>query len=166
MKRNSATIDSKSGNQISPKAAYQISRSLGVQSESLAQMLMEHLYKAGITFGPDDDPELLAKGINALVDELAPCNALEATLTTQLCASHILSMKELAAAAKARQDESKVLHYNLANKLQRTFLSQVEALTKLRGTRQLRMSVEQVSRDADGTQTRTQLYHEQKELNR
>ena len=143
-----------------------MSRLLGVQSAPLAQMLLEQLYKAGIVFGQDDDPELLARGINALVGELAPGNALEATLVTQLCASHVLSMKELIAAANTNQEESKSLHYNLANKLQRTFLAQVEALTKLRGTRQLRMSVEQVSHDVNGNQTRTQLYQQQNEANR
>lgn len=151
---------------LSTKAVTHISRTMGVQSGPLAQMLLEQLYRAGITPGCNEDPEAAARGINDLVRELAPVNALEATLITQLCAAHILSMKELAAAAKTRFDESKTLHYNLAAKLQRTYLAQLDALVKLRGTRQMRVSVDQVSQDTDGTTTRTQLYEEKREANR
>jgi hypothetical protein len=81
----------------------------------------------------------------AALHGISPRDTLEGMLATQMVAAHNLAMEFLRRAAlKAQPDAGVDLNVNLATKLQRTFLAQMEALDRYRGKGEQKMNVEQV----------------------
>jgi hypothetical protein len=68
----------------------------------------------------------------AMVDGLRPANELEAAAAVQIALTHHMSCDMLGRASGAMQVEHRERYLNLATKLQRTMVAQIEALTKLR----------------------------------
>lgn len=87
----------------------------------------------------------------ALLHELAPQNALEGMLVSQMIGIHNLAMSMMARASSSGQTAEGVEQcVNRAVKLTRTFAAQVEALHKLRNGGQQKVTVEHVTVNAGG----------------
>ncbi len=80
----------------------------------------------------------------AIVAELAPNDAVEAMLATQMAAIHIAMMRQSRMLACVYSIELLDLHERALNKLARTFAAQTEALRKHRSGGQQKMVVEHV----------------------
>ena len=85
-----------------------------------------------------------------LMHSISPSDALEGMLAVQMTATHHLAMKFLCRAANATTIEAMNATVNLATKLNRTFVAQVEALAKLRGKGQQKITVEHVHVESGG----------------
>jgi hypothetical protein len=92
-----------------------------------------------------DSSESLVNSGLALMHDIKPQSALEGMLTAQIVGTYRASMKMLSNALLPDQTfDGKDANINRATKLQRTFLQQIEALQKLRGKGQQKMTVEHV----------------------
>ena len=78
---------------------------------------------------PDVDA---VNAVIAMVDGLRPANELEAAAAVQIALTHHMSCDMLVRASGAMQIEHRERYLNLATKLQRTFVAQVEVLNRLR----------------------------------
>jgi len=102
------------------------------------------------TFSRDlSDSENVDQALSAF-KELAPRDGLEGMLIAQMIGSHNLTMSHLRRAAKAADAVSADRSIELATKLQRTFVAQLEALNRHRGKGQQRVTVEHVTVNAGG----------------
>lgn len=87
----------------------------------------------------------------AMLHEIAPQNALEGLLVTQMIGIHNLSMEMLKQASiSGNTDEEVERCINRSIKLTRTFAAQVEALHKLRNGGQQKVTVEHVTVNEGG----------------
>lgn len=86
----------------------------------------------------------------ALVDALAPQDALEAMLATQMASVHIAMMRHSRLMAGAETIAQLDVHDRVFNKLGRTFTAQMEALRKHRHGGQQKVTVEHVTVNQGG----------------
>lgn len=128
----------------------------GIDRDALSETLVEMVL--GACIAPGSDPGHRATAILELLGELRPGNALEAMLIGQLASCHCLLMAQLQAATRTDDLFLKERHLNLGIKLQRTFLNQTEALTKLRGLQQQKVRVEHVHVHQGGQAVVGQIY--------
>jgi hypothetical protein len=87
-------------------------------------------------------------GLNAglaMVQAIAPENELEAALAIQMAGTHSLAVEMLGSAKITENTQHLQLYGNLAIKLERTFVAQIEALARLRGKGQQTVRVEHVT---------------------
>lgn len=84
-------------------------------------------------------------GALAMIAAVAPENELEAALALEMAACHTAAMNMLGATRKAEILPHLTVYGNLAVKLQRTFVAQIEALARLRGKGQQTVRVEHVT---------------------
>jgi hypothetical protein len=120
--------------------------SLGTTSASFLIQQMNSLEVA--TAGTDHGGEPNVFGLNAalaLIGAIDPQDELEGALATQMVGCHSLSMAMLCRAKSTSRTDQLQLYGNLAVKLQRTFVAQVEALARLRGKGQQTVRVEHVT---------------------
>ena len=120
--------------------------STGMADTGAAMVLMIDAFKVG-GFTQDGlfKDETLVNSILALMHDINPQNAIEGMLTSQIIATYRASMRMLKNSMLPEQTVFGVdANINRATKLQRTFLQQIEALQKLRGKGQQKMTVEHV----------------------
>jgi hypothetical protein len=75
---------------------------------------------------------------------IAPQDRIEGMLATQMLATHHSALQCLKRAAVQKNSEFADKYFNQANKLMRTFTTQIEVLNKYRGKGQQKMTVEHV----------------------
>ncbi|MGE4579282.1 MAG: hypothetical protein AB7F21_07055 [Desulfuromonadales bacterium] len=113
----------------------------GTDLPAVAELLIEQVLRAL----PDRTREELTEAVLGLLRELQPENALQGLLVSQMAGCHFLALDQMKMAAKASGSvRSQQVHLQLATKLQRTFVSQVEALLKLKGFHQQRIRVDHI----------------------
>lgn len=93
-------------------------------------------------FGADAETETNA--LLAMLDGAKPKDEIEALLVLQIAATHRHAMAQLQKAAAALYIDGMAAHGNLATKLQRTMVAQIEALAKLRRGGEQTVRVEHV----------------------
>ena len=86
----------------------------------------------------------------AMMSSLAPQDGLQAMLATQMIAVHQLQMKCSKFAKHLENPENMKTYTNMAIKLANTFLNQANALSKLQGKNQQKVTVEHVNVEAGG----------------
>ena len=107
------------------------------------EALSEHMAVQVLEACPDRHRSEVVTAVQNLFEELRPTSALEAMLVAQMVGCHFISMNEMKNATSHRvSDQSQHTHLQMALKLQRTFVSQVEALLKVRGSNSKRMPVD------------------------
>jgi len=137
------------GKRRTPQAA------LGIKSDLLAERLAQQA--ATTQRLPTDDAESYLKlGASAVaaLGELAPANAIEALLATQMVASHNASLKLLRVAVKNGQEErlveERTRQYARVSDL---FLRQLDRFMRQRGRQRQTIRIEHVRVVEDGTVT-------------
>ena len=119
-----------------------VERTFGTSDGHLSAELLLQVTRA-LPTKEQVDPE----GNHALaaLHGISPRDTLEGMLATQMVANHNLAMELLRRAALPLQPpEGMQLYLNLATKLQRTYVAQMEALDRHRGDGEQKMNVEQV----------------------
>ena len=115
-----------------------------------ATTALEHVRNAA-TVRPWDNIDTCLSVAFSQIKELAPQSPLEAMLISQMVAVNTAIGKLMECGLLSDQTfAGKQLNMNLAIKLQRTFVQQVETLEKLRGNRQQTVRVEHVTVNAGG----------------
>ena len=116
--------------------------------DAAAETLAEHLADQVLEACPDRHRNGVVDTVHTLLEELRPATALEAMLAAQMVGCHFITMHEMRHAVCPRvNDDRQQLHLQMAIKMQRTFVSQVEALLKLKGASHQRVLVEHVHRN-------------------
>ena len=113
----------------------------GSTSAGFVQAEMRRLINAVCSGEPEQDQLNAAL---AVVDGIQPENEVEAMLACQMAATHALTMTMMGRATRAGLIPQMEASGNLAVKLSRTFVAQVEALAKLRKPPEQRVVVEHV----------------------
>jgi hypothetical protein len=140
---------------LAPKAeettsAVAMMEAFGTFSTDFANQAMSHLVNA-VTGGgvrPVDETELNAAV--AAVAGIGPKDEAEAMLAVQMVAIHVATMVTLRRLKGAENIPQLEANGNLANKLARTFASQMEALKKYRSKGEQKVTVEHVTVNAGG----------------
>ena len=123
---------------------------MGTSNTTLSVTLLSQLLR--VIPGTDEDSieQQMIKAL-ALQGAFQPSNPLEALLATQMVAVHCLAMKCVGVAnIKDQHPEAAAKRLDAANKLFRTFSTQLEALNKLRGKGQQKITVEHISINQGG----------------
>ena len=126
---------------ISPSRAAELARTFGTSNQNLCLELLVQVARASPQEPHDPEGRYLLAALNGI----GPRDTIEGMLATQMVAGHNLAMQLVAQAAVPGQP-LKVVEtcLNLAEKLKRTFVAQVEALDRHRGKGEQNMNVEQV----------------------
>ena len=112
------------------KGCEQLDSILGTCSKVLQDYLIAQL--ASIGGEGADRSAAVSRGVAVLAD-IAPKTALEGLLAVQMVATHELAIEFARRARRADVLPQVTAHANLAVKLERAFVAQVEALERLRG---------------------------------
>lgn len=117
---------------------------LGVADEGLQNHLLAQAMGA---FRPTSESDFLRETniTLALMHEINPGNGMESLLATQMLHAHHLAVEMMGRARSTnRSIEDVDRNVNMATKLMRVFNQQLDALQKLRGKGQQKMTVEHV----------------------
>lgn len=122
---------------------------LGSRSSEFANVEIERMMAALVPLG-GAPTEAQLNAVLAVVNGVQPRDEVEAMLASQMAVTHALAMDLI-----GRTKQSPTVPYmetcgNLATKLQRTFVAQVEALSKLRRGGEQKVTVEHVHVHAGG----------------
>jgi hypothetical protein len=127
-----------------------MTKALGVADDDLQIHLLSSVLKA---FGNVSE-EKLTDTLNialALLNEIQPRNGIETLLATQMIHTHNLSIEMMRRSAISEQTVDGVdRNINRATKLMRIFNTQLDALQKLRGKGQQKITVEYVNVNEGG----------------
>ncbi len=102
------------------------------------------------TIGTDAEQVINTNSMLAFIHNLEPRDAIESVLITQMTSVHQLAMACMARAAGSNDKDLTELKLNQANKLMRTFTTQMEALNRHRGKGQQKVTVEHVTVNSGG----------------
>jgi len=131
---------------LGPEMVVRLERTFATDDLYLALRLLIQANTATGCFKSFDPKSLVSYFPAAALASLGVRDGLEALLSVQMVSVHSLAMEFLAAAAKKDQTDAGVeLYVNRANKLLRTFTSQMEALKKHRSTGDQHVIVEHVT---------------------
>lgn len=131
---------------LSPEIAARLERTFATADLYLALRLLIQANTAAGCFTSLDPKSLVSHFPAAALSALGVRDGLEALLSVQMVSVHSLAMEFLAKAAKEDQTDAGVeLYVNRANKLLRTFTTQMEALKKHRSTGEQHVTVEHVT---------------------
>lgn len=120
----------------------EVYKSFGTREKELIEVLLSQL--SPIFFG-ENTKERDANALLAALHSIAPRDALEALLVSQMIACQTLAMKFLHLSALENQTfEGKDAYVNRATKLMRTFTQQMDALTRYRNRGQQHVTVQHV----------------------
>jgi FKBP-type peptidyl-prolyl cis-trans isomerase len=130
------------------------------ESQKIIDTLLEHIGMAGGSkskqFGEmiltqlasscylNKDLEDIVANVTTDIKGIHPQDHIEGMLATQMIATHYAAMKSFSRAAQASSPESRHENLNAANKLTRSFTTQMEALNRHRGKGQQKVTVEHV----------------------
>lgn len=119
--------------------------------KQFSHLLLNQLASAQQLWAPKEDLEMYKLAVET-VASLKPRNALEAMLTTQMAAIHMAAMTAMTKVSTPGQpSDAAELYVTRATRLMRTFLQQLEVLSKLRGeSGQQKVTVEHVNVGAGG----------------
>jgi hypothetical protein len=119
----------------------------GGSSEQFASALISHCMNvSGKSEALSNDKSFAL----AIVAEIAPQNAIESMLATQMAAVHIATMRHSRLMAEADIIERLELQERVFNKLARTFTTQMEALRKHRNAGKQTVTVQHVNVEGGG----------------
>lgn len=124
-----------------------LQRIFGGSSDDLGSLLAQQCFTVSGT-----SPEVRDKEGEAvlLVAEIAPRDALEGILASQMAATHIAIMRHAGQLANAKHLETIELHERILTKLSRTFTAQMEALRKHRNGGKQVVTVQHVNVEDGG----------------
>jgi hypothetical protein len=88
--------------------------------------------------------EMVTNTALAFVTGICAKNELEAALASQMAATHTLTMDMLGRSARCESHQARELCINMATKMQRTFVAQCEALSKMRRDGSQKVRVEHI----------------------
>lgn len=103
------------------------------------------------TLTPEQHPKDYIGFIQQLFDELQPCGAIQRILVAQTIASYLVSMEQLAQAAREQTPEGANLRISMAAKLQKILTQQLGLLASLRGLKFQKVRIERI--DISGGQS-------------
>jgi hypothetical protein len=122
-----------------------VTQSMGATNEVAARWLLEHLLNSMGSKGQSRAAvEQELNGALSMLEEIAPRDAIEAALVTQMVATHALiaaQARRLHGATAIPQLEA---NGSLLTKMQRIFIAQLEALQRYRGKAPQQVRVEHV----------------------
>ena len=121
-----------------------LSDTFGTGSGNFMAAAVGALRHSAIDRGEAEANEVVLNASIALVDAIRPENELEAALAVQMATCHQLSTELMGRAKTTDRTDHLQLYANLAVKLQRTFVAQVEALGRMRGNASQSVRVEHV----------------------
>ena len=117
----------------------------GRGDDDLLKMLaMQVLDATKINQRSDTDATQRYNATIAALHDIAPKDALEGMLATQLIATHMAAMDCYLHVNKTNDRATHAYHLNQVNKLSRTFVALLEALNRHRGKAQQKVTVEHV----------------------
>jgi len=114
------------------------------QDELLKMLAMQVLDATKINQHSDTDATQRYNATIAALHDIAPKDALEGMLATQLIATHMAAMDCYVHVNKTNDRATHAYHLNQVNKLSRTFVALLEALNRHRGKGQQKVTVEHV----------------------
>lgn len=118
-------------------------QAMGLTKGRTLRGLLSQVANSVATFrGPVEDNLNFAIGF---IRDLEPKGEVEAALAAQMAAVHIASMAQISASMNAASFEFSQYAERAANRLMRTFASQMEALRKLRNGGEQKVTVEHVN---------------------
>jgi hypothetical protein len=120
-----------------------------VDVQALEQLLFEQVMQCAGSF--KGDQEMLLGAVRAMRDDLAPNGTLEQMLVAQMISTHLSSLSQLSQSIRATSPSDQALHVQLASKMQRIFLQQVNVLASLRGAKAQQVNIRHIYM-AEGSQ--------------
>jgi hypothetical protein len=108
------------------------------------------------TYFSNDNLQEVAENILSHINSIKPQDHIELMLVTQMIATHNAAMRNFQLSVRrSGRSEYKSLelgnaNLNLANKLMRTYTTQIEALNRYRGKGQQKMTIEHVNINSGG----------------
>ncbi len=126
--------------------ASDLTRVFGTENEKLALTQLQLLSQAAANIS--SDRETVINALIAAISDIAPRDILESQLACQIECVHLQSMHFLKQSANSGFPETAQKYLNLAIRLMRMYLQQIEALGKYRQGKR-RMSVGQVVVNAE-----------------
>jgi hypothetical protein len=123
---------------------FQLRDTFGTTSKAFVQTQLKLIMR--IVSSDNGTPDVDAvNAVIAMVDGLRPANELEAAAAVQIALTHHMSGDMLVRASGAMQVEHRERYLNIATKLQRTFVAQMEAFIRLRGRPEAAPQIGQVT---------------------
>lgn len=138
----SAKITEEGACEIAVSAVGQLAALFGDTNDGFGAVLVQQCFAATGATKKNFDTDGKALEV---VSALAPRDAFEALLVTQMTATHMAVMRHSTLMADASHDARLELHERIVTKLSRTFTAQMEALRKHRNGGKQTVTVQHVS---------------------
>jgi hypothetical protein len=112
---------------------FELRDAFGTTSKGFAMSQLDHITRTVENRGDGKVDMNAVNGVLALVHGIQPENEVEAALAVQIALTHHMAAKMLCQASLSGRSDHSDRYFNLATKLQRTMVAQIEVLARLKG---------------------------------